>query len=97
MTPYQFWHEDVGLLEAYYKAYANGTAFSAYIFGARVYEAVSKSLNNAFAKDKSEMQPYDSKEPDIIKAYNEEKSVKHKRENEQAAFEKYQQQTNAWI
>lgn len=85
------------MLEVYYKAYANGAAFTAYVFGARVYEAVSKSLNNTFAESKSKKLSYDNKEPDFIKAYNENKSVKYKEENEQAVFEKYQQQTNAWM
>lgn len=94
MNPYQFWHEDTRLLEVYCKAYYNNLAMQAYAIGARVYEAHSIALNNAFEKKKLQ---YDKKEPDIISAYNEKKYIKSKQDRDAANSASYQKRVNSWI
>ena len=54
MSEYQFWHGDMRLLEVYQKAYYREKSYSAWLIGARVFEANSKISANENRQRKSD-------------------------------------------
>lgn len=93
MTPFQFWHEDEGLFTVYQKAYLSRCATTAYYSGARVYEAISKAINNALASNRSERAEYSNEPPDVIAAMNE----KTKAYKAESLSIRWQKAVDAWI
>jgi len=92
MTPKQFWHEDVGLFQVYQKAYLQNQAYSAYVIGARVCEATSLAIANAFRKEGSKPYEYTKEPPDIISEFN----MTERRDKKEMATQKLRRMTSYW-
>jgi hypothetical protein len=58
MTPEQFWHDDLRLLEVYQKAYLRHTSYMAWLNGQYDNIAFSVVMANAFAKKGSNRAEY---------------------------------------
>lgn len=69
MTPYQFWHEDMGLFDAYQAAHYRKMHDTAFLYGAYVDMALQAQLSNMFMKKGSKPARYikEPMYPDFIK------------------------------
>jgi len=98
MTPYQFWHEEIDLIEAYEKAYYNDMAQKAHLIGQNSFNAFSLAYGNFWSKDKN-LKDFakEFKMPDMIKDFNDKLYIKTQKQKDTALGEKYQKSNNAWI
>lgn len=89
----EFWHGDLRLLEAYQKAYYRDKTYTAWLNGARIFEANSKVSANANSTKKTDKveQYSDWKDP------FEKKKPKITQENLESEFRKEQFDQNAWL
>jgi hypothetical protein len=94
MTPHQFWHEDMRLLEAYQKAYYSNTSYVAWLNGYYSFVGHSISLGNAFAKKGSKPKEYPKWENPMDKF---KEKNKYKNINVEDEFRKQQIEQNAWL
>lgn len=93
MTPHQFWHEDIRLLEVYRKAYERNKSYTAWQQGAYNFEAYSKAISNGNRSKQSDpvlqyndwKDPIQNDKPKIIK------------ENVELEFRKQQAIQQAWL
>lgn len=90
----EFWHGDMRLLEAYQKAYIRDKSYTAWLNGARIFEANSKVSANANRTKKSDkVEQYDEwKDPITTKS----KSIATK-ENAEIEFRNLQADQNSWL
>lgn len=94
MNEYQFWHGDMRLLEVYQKAYYRNTSYSAWLIGARVFEANSKISANENRQRKSDKVEQYSEWKDPFEKFNKPKITKDNLEYE---FRKQQSMQQAWL
>ena len=94
MTPHQFWHEDMRLLEAYQKAYYTKTSYVAWLNGYYAFVGHSISLGNAFAKKGSKPKEFPKWENPMDKF---KEKNKYKNINVEEEFRKQQIEQNAWL
>ncbi len=89
----EFWHGDLRLLEAYQKAYMRDKSYTAWLNGARIFEANSKVSANANRTKKSDkVEQYDDwKDP----FENKKKVITN--ENIESEFRKEQFNQNSWL
>lgn len=90
----EFWHGDLRLLEAYQKAYMRDKSYTAWLNGARIFEANSKVSANANRTKKTDkVEQYDDwKDPVQTKS----KTI-ITQENLESEFRKSQFDQNAWL
>lgn len=90
----EFWHGDLRLLEVYQKAYLRDKSYTAWLIGAKVFEADSKVSYNANRTKKSDkVEQYDDwKDPIPSKRKN-----TFTRDNAEQEFRDSQVRQNAWL
>jgi hypothetical protein len=87
MTPEQFWHGDMVLLEIYQKAYYTDKSYTTWQQGQYTFIATTIALNNMWAKDKSKRIEYPKWEsPNLVQERKEPISkdnleIKYRKEN----------------
>ena len=88
----EFWHGDLRLLDAYQKAYYRDKSYTAWINGARIFEANSKiSANENRRKTTDKVEQYSEwKDPFETK-------TKITQENLESEFRRQQFNQNAWL
>lgn len=93
MSTYQFWHEDMRLLEVYQKAYFRNVSYNNWLQGAYNFEAFSKATINANRSKKSDpIQQYEQWKDPFEKA-----KPKITSENLETEFRKQQVEQQAWL
>lgn len=89
----EFWHGDLRLLEAYQKAYIRDKSYTAWLNGARIFEANSKVSANANRTKKTDkVEQYDDWRDPIST-----KKKKITEENLESEFRKEQFGQNSWL
>lgn len=90
MTPYQFWHEDVGLFDAYQAAHYRKMHDTAFLHGAYINIALQAQLSNMLLKKGSKPAEYikEPMYPEFIKQNN------PKAKDEESA---YRATVSAWM
>ena len=91
----EFWHGDVRLLEVYQQSYETDKSYTAWLIGAKCFEAVSKAIYNGFGRQRESDKPhqYDAW-VDPFKRDTEPKITKEEREIE---FRNQQASINSWL
>ena len=88
----EFWHGDLRLLEVYQKAYIRDKSYTAWLNGARIFEANSKVSANANRTKRSDkVEQYDEWKDPIKSKYELDK------ENLEIEFRNSQVEQNAWL
>lgn len=90
----EFWHGDMRLLEVYQKAYFRDKSYTAWLIGARVFEANSKISANENRQRKSDKVEQYSEWKDPFEKFNKPKITKDNLEYE---FRKQQSMQQAWL
>jgi hypothetical protein len=89
----EFWHGDLRLLEAYQKAYMRDKSYTAWLNGARIFEANSKvSVNANRTKKTDKVEQYDDWKDPVPK-----KKKIITDENIEVNFRKEQFDQNSWL
>ena len=89
----EFWHGDLRLLEAYQKAYIRDKSYTAWLNGARIFEANSKVSANANCTKKTDkVEQYDDWRDPIAT-----KKKKITEENLESEFRNEQFWQNSWL
>lgn len=90
----EFWHGDLRLLEARQKAYIRDKSYTAWLNGARIFEANSKVSANANRTKKTDkVEQYDDwKDP--VESIQKNKVTK---ENIEQEFRNLQAEQNSWL
>lgn len=89
----EFWHGDLRLLEAYQKAYYRDVSYTAWLIGARTFEANSKvSVNANRTKRSDKVEQYPNWQDPIPK-----KKKIITNENLESEFRKEQFGQNSWL
>ena len=93
MTPHQFWHEDMRLLEVYQKAYYRNVSFTAWEQGQYNQVAFGVVLSNSFAKKGQKQAEYPQWKDPIERIVKKKPKVK----NVETEFRNEQANMNAWL
>lgn len=90
----EFWHGDIRLLKAYQIAYQRDKSYTAWLNGAKIFEAASKAVYNGNRSKQSDpvLQYDDWKDPVETK-----QKVEITRDNLEQEFRQSQKNQNAWL
>ena len=91
MSPFDFWHGDMELLEVYQKAYTRKTSYEAWVNGHYSMIAYGVVLANAFSKEAK------SKYPEWVDPIPKIYKTKIKDEDFEQLFRNEQIAQNAWL
>lgn len=93
MSKQEFWHDDIGLLETYEKAYYRNISYVAWAQGKANFIAHTLALKNGFAKKGEKHEDY----PKWEDPFGKEQKKKITTKNIDYEFKKQQLEINGWL